>query len=178
MGETTGTTAIRLTASNQVVSLELNEIKADIAYQIDTAPADNTKGLFLNCLQVLGSRIGNPQKDSSVFTNNYNELINKPTALSQFTNDTNFQNDTQVDSKVTAHNDSETAHSDIRALLPSTLTYNSAINMLILSLLGDSTRDVVIPVESDSVDGLSPKGTGSQIANHELRLNALESIGI
>lgn len=61
----------------------------------------NGKGLSTNDLtDELLNKINNAG-DSS-FTGNYNDLTNKPTKLSDFTNDNNFQTETEVETKINA----------------------------------------------------------------------------
>lgn len=111
----------------------------------------------------------------SVIDKNVNIIM--PTKVSDLTNDSNFQTGTDVGNSISTHNTSETAHSDIRALIPVGLVYDLENNALSLELPDESLLSINLPVESDDVDGLSPAGTGTQIAAQELRIQQLEVRG-
>lgn len=180
MSGATNTKAIHMTGSTQVIALQCNEIKSDIAYEILLNPADFTKGLFLNCLSVHGEKLGpgKPSKDASVFTNNYNELINTPTKVSDFANDSAFQSLTEVNNLISTHNTSETNHSDIRAKLINNFTYNESDKILSLIYADTSSKNITLPVSSDTKDGLMPSGTLGTISSIIERITYLENSGV
>lgn len=57
--------------------------------------------------------------------------ITMPTAVSDLTNDLNFQTDSDVSTSISTHNSSETAHQDIRGLISNEATNreNADINL-------------------------------------------------
>ena len=72
------------------------------------SPSDKTK---LNGIEEQAQK--NVKSDWTA-TSGDQQILNKPTALSDFSNDENFQSDTEVAASISTHNSSTSAHSDIR----------------------------------------------------------------
>lgn len=91
-----GTEVAKFTANSNL------DVTANISVPVNVSELNNNSGYIT--------------KDVNNLTN-YTKTTDLPTKLSEFTNDTNFQNDTQVNSAISTHNSSQTAHADIRNLI-------------------------------------------------------------
>ncbi len=155
--------------ANTVHTHTKSEITDYTEYQLPTASADTLGGIKIGAGLEINNGVVSATGGGTADSVDWSNVQNKPTKLSDFTNDENFQTDTQVETAITSKG-YQTA-SDVSSAIASAIANIQGISYSIVESLPGTGEAGVIYLVSNS-------GTNPNIYDEYIYVNnAFEKIG-
>ncbi len=155
--------------ANTVHTHTKSEITDYTEYQLPTASADTLGGIKIGAGLEINNGVVSATGGGTADSVDWSNVQNKPTKLSDFTNDKNFQTDTQVETAITSKG-YQTA-SDVSSAIASAIANIQGISYSIVESLPGTGEAGVIYLVSNS-------GTNPNIYDEYIYVNnAFEKIG-
>ena len=129
-----------------------NEITDYTEYQLPTASADTLGGVKIGVGLEINNGVVSATGGGTADSVDWSNVQNKPSKLSDFTNDLNFQTDTQVETAITSKG-YQTA-SDVSSAIASAIANIQGISYSIVEVLPGTGEEGVIYLVSN--DGTNP----------------------